>query len=194
MRQRTAHRRRGPVQRKLTVGAANDPHEREADHMARHVVAHLADSSPAGEVRRQDIEDEELMMKRATPRSGSSSIAPLSARGIQRIAMGPEGGDIDATTTERIESSRRGGRVLDAPLRRSMEGAFGADFSNVRVHTGATSDQLNSELGARAFTTGSDVFVRSTDYAPRSRRGQELLAHELTHVVQQGAARSLDNA
>jgi len=66
-----------------------------------------------------------------------------------------------------------------------MEGAFGADFSGVRVHTDRTSDQLNQSIQAKAFTTGQDVFFRQGAYEPGSRGGQELLAHELTHVEQQ---------
>ncbi len=63
--------------------------------------------------------------------------------------------------------------------------AFGADFSGVRVHTDAQAHQLNQSIQAKAFTTGQDVFVRQGAYEPGSRGGQELLAHELTHVVQQ---------
>nr|MCM0593799.1 DUF4157 domain-containing protein [Gloeotrichia echinulata DEX184] len=63
--------------------------------------------------------------------------------------------------------------------------AFGADFSGVKVHTDGQSDQLNRSIQARAFTTGQDVFFRQGEYNPGSRGGQELIAHELTHVVQQ---------
>jgi hypothetical protein len=67
-----------------------------------------------------------------------------------------------------------------------MEKAFGGvDFSQVKVHNDAVSDQLNQSIQARAFTTGQDVFFRGGEYNPGSRGGQELLAHELTHVVQQ---------
>jgi hypothetical protein len=66
-----------------------------------------------------------------------------------------------------------------------MEQAFGADFSGVKVHTDGQSDQLNQSIQARAFTTGQDIFFRQGQYEPGSKGGQELLAHELTHVVQQ---------
>jgi hypothetical protein len=69
-----------------------------------------------------------------------------------------------------------------------MEGAFGADFSGVRVHTDAQSDSLNKSIQAKAFTTGSDIFFSKGAYDPGSQDGQQLLGHELTHVVQQGAA------
>jgi hypothetical protein len=66
-----------------------------------------------------------------------------------------------------------------------MEPAFGTDFGGVRVHADAESDALSRELSARAFTSGRDVFFRQGAYDPGSSGGQELLAHELTHVVQQ---------
>jgi len=67
-----------------------------------------------------------------------------------------------------------------------MESAFGTDFSGVRVHTDAEADALNQAVNAVAFTTGQDVFFRQGAYNPSHSSGRELLAHELTHVVQQG--------
>jgi hypothetical protein len=66
-----------------------------------------------------------------------------------------------------------------------MEPRFGADFSGVRVHTDGEADQISQDLSARAFTTGSDIYFGQGEYRPSSTGGQELLAHELTHVVQQ---------
>jgi uncharacterized protein DUF4157 len=84
-----------------------------------------------------------------------------------------------------IESSRGGGQALDHGLQSRMGGALGADFSGVRVHTNAHADGLNHSLQARAFTVGQDIYFRQGEYNPGSSTGRELLAHELTHVVQQ---------
>ena len=84
-----------------------------------------------------------------------------------------------------IESVRGSGQSLSENIKEPMEQAFGADFSGVKVHTDGQSDQLNQSIQARAFTTGQDIFFREGQYDPGSRGGQELLAHELTHVVQQ---------
>jgi hypothetical protein len=84
-----------------------------------------------------------------------------------------------------IQQAQGSGQPLADSIRQPMEQAFGADFSNVKVHTDTQSDQLNQSIQARAFTTGQDVFFRQGEYNPGSRGGQELLAHELTHVVQQ---------
>ncbi len=89
--------------------------------------------------------------------------------------------DIERT----IDQARGGGRSIDNSVKSGMENAFGTDFSSVRVHTGAQADALNRSLNAQAFTTGRDIFFKDGHYDPGSSRGRELLAHELTHVVQQ---------
>lgn len=100
---------------------------------------------------------------------------------------GLEGGEIEASVVQRIQGARGGGSGLDPKTRSGMEGAFGADFGRVRVHTDGQADSLNRSLNARAFTTGNDIFFRRGEYNPGSSGGKELLAHELTHTVQQGA-------
>lgn len=87
-----------------------------------------------------------------------------------------------------IEATRGGGKPLDDDLRGSMEQAFGRDLSAVRVHTGGDADRLSRSLGAEAFTTGADIYFRAGEYRPETESGKELLAHELTHVAQQGPA------
>ena len=110
-------------------------------------------------------------------------------RYVQRVlALARKGaGEAEAVpdVEQAIQRSRGGGQVLDSEVRSQMEPAFGADFSGVRVHTGTQPDTLNRELNARAFTTRQDIFFRQGAYNPGSSSGRELLAHELTHVVQQ---------
>lgn len=93
---------------------------------------------------------------------------------------------VPAQLERSIEATRGGGKALDAELRSSMEQAFGRDLSAVRVHTGGEADRLSRSLGAEAFTTGSDIYFRDGQYRPETEGGKELLAHELTHVAQQG--------
>ena len=109
---------------------------------------------------------------------------------VQRLLAQRSGNgstELDDDTASRINSARGGGQSLDTTVRQKMGGAMGTDFSGVRVHTGNESNQLNEQLGAKAFTTGSDLFFRDGEYNPHSSSGQELIAHELTHVVQQGS-------
>jgi Domain of unknown function (DUF4157) len=129
----------------------------------------------ADQIQREDMpEEEELQMK------------PLRMRGH---AM--EGGEASTDLESAINGARGGGQSLDAGLQQSMGQAMGADFSGVRVHTDAQADQLNRSIQAKAFTTGQDVFFRQGEYNPGSQSGQELIAHELTHVVQQTGAKQL---
>ncbi len=157
------------VQAKLTVGAANDPLEREADRVADRVVSGgTSQAQPAGAqgVHRNAAEEDELMTKR------NGMLDSFDA-----------GSDFESKL-----SSSGGGKPLDTQTRSQMEAGIGADFSNVRVHTGSHSSALNRSISARAFTRGSDVFFDRGQYNPGSIAGKRLIAHELTHVVQQGAA------
>jgi len=115
---------------------------------------------------------------------GNAAVQRLLA---QRSASGAPGA-ISPEVEEGIAGARGGGAGLDSSVRGEMEGAFGADFGGVRVHTGGSADALNRALGARAFTTGADVFFRSGEFSPSSPGGKRLLAHELAHVVQQGGS------
>jgi hypothetical protein len=85
----------------------------------------------------------------------------------------------------RINSARGGGQPLADNIKGPMEQAFRADFGGVNVHTDTESDTLNQQLSAKAFTTGQDIFFREGEYSPGSDSGNRLIAHELTHVVQQ---------
>lgn len=102
-----------------------------------------------------------------------------------KLLHGPEGGAVEKSVEQQIQAARGGGKALDKGTLSSMEQGFGANFGSVRVHTGGQADTLNRSLNSRAFTVGSDIFFRSGEYNPGSSGGKQLLAHELTHTVQQ---------
>jgi len=111
---------------------------------------------------------------------------------LQRKVAGfaPAGGaDVEPGLESAILGARGQGQPLSDGVRQPMERAFGADFGRVRVHNDAQADSLNRSIQARAFTTGQDVFFRQGEFRPGSSEGKRLLAHELTHVVQQGEGR-----
>jgi len=85
-----------------------------------------------------------------------------------------------------LRSNQDDGRAIPDGTRETMEYRLDADFSGVRVHTDSAANRLSQSLGANAFTTGSDIYFNENRYHPESQVGQELLAHELTHVAQQG--------
>lgn len=199
-----------PLQPKLTIGAPNDPYEQEADRVAEQVVQRIQASPPppsqsAHDVQRQSLQSSDLQVpplvkpvpQAEAPQAPSqmSAIAPL-----QRVPIADdeelqtkslvqratdEGGIASAEIEQQIHRARGGGQSLAPELQTQMGQAMGADFSNVRIHTDTQSDQLNQAIQAKAFTTGSDVFFRQGAYQPTQQEGQKLIAHELTHVVQQ---------
>ncbi len=117
----------------------------------------------------------------------SMSVAPESSPQVQRqvepVVQRAGGGNQASLDLEsRLNGSKGGGNALAPEVRAFMEPRFGADFSAVRVHTDGEAVQMNQELGAQAFAHGSDVY-----FGPgKSPGNDELTAHELTHVVQQG--------
>ena len=107
---------------------------------------------------------------------------------LSRAAIDRDNMQTDAHVERSIESARGGGQALDSGVRGNMESAFGADFKGVRVHADDRSDSLSRSLNAKAFTTGHDIFFRQGAYSPGTSTGRELIAHELTHVVQQNGS------
>ncbi|MFN9816468.1 MAG: DUF4157 domain-containing protein [Pseudanabaena sp.] len=156
------------IQAKLAIGEPNDKYEKEADDTASKVVQQI--NTP---IQNQSIQRDAL------PQGNKLRKKPLQRR--ENVG----GGDASTELESSIPRARGSGQSLDANLQRSMGQAMGADFSGVKVHTDSQSDQLNQSIQAKAFTTGQDVFFRQGAYEPSSRGGQELIAHELTHVVQQ---------
>jgi len=186
----------GPIQAKLTVGPANDRYEQEADSVAERVMSMLGPGGPQATSSKQQAvqrqEDEEEVQTKPL----AASISPLVQREpaaeeeevqtrslIQR--RGDEGFDAAPELAHHLAASRGGGQPLPDSVRAPMESSFGTDFGDVRLHTDTEAAQLNTELRAQAFTHGRDVYLGANAPQPASSEGQRLLAHELTHVVQQ---------
>ena len=127
-----------------------------------------------------------------TPQAEMPRLAKLQRqignRAVQRLLVQRSGDgsfEIDEGTVSRINQERSGGQPLEGGFHKEMSESMDHDFSGVRVHTSPEADDLSQQIGAKAFTTGQDIFLREGAYDPHSGGGQELLAHELTHVVQQ---------
>lgn len=108
---------------------------------------------------------------------------------IQKKGKNTESEIQDNALEGKLYSSKGGGTGLDKKTKNEMESGFGTDFSNVKIHTDARAVQMSQELGAQAFTNGNDVYFNQGKYNPDSREGKHLLAHELTHTVQQTGAK-----
>jgi phage-related protein len=108
----------------------------------------------------------------------------------EKIQRKETGADTMASSdlSSRLEANKGGGSPLPNETRTQMEGAMGADFSGVRVHSGGEAAQMSQDIHAQAFTHGSDIYFNEGKYDTGSTDGQRLLAHELTHTVQQGGS------
>ena len=184
------------VQAKLTVGPVGDAYEQEADRVAAQVVETINRPEAKSPVQRRI----------GAPAEGDDALQRKPVVNIQRMChdceedlqkkpdmprVGEAGGAVSPDLEAQIQSAKGGGQALAPDLQQSMGEAMRADFSTVKVHADSQADRLNQSIQAKAFTTGSDIFFRQGAYDPDSQRGQGLIAHELTHVVQQkgGAVR-----
>jgi hypothetical protein len=156
-----------PLQTKLNVSQPGDALEREADQVAEQV----------------------LRMP-----SASTNTSTDAAPQVSRMASSTESSR--SATPAVHDTLSASGQPLDATTRQFFEPRFGHDFSHVRVHADTQAAASAQSVDARAYTVGSKVVFNTGEYAPHSPSGQRLLAHELTHVVQQsqGSGRALQRA
>lgn len=148
------------IQTKLAVGGVDDPEEREADTTADRIV------------RGYSFAD----------RTGSGDACQGKSAAIRKKAIGPAP---PRTSIDSLQGTFQAGRPLDASVRGFFEQRFGRNFSQVRIHDNARAASAASVLSSRAFTSGADIGFAAGEFAPETVAGKKLLAHELTHVVQQ---------
>lgn len=147
------------LQAKLTVNEPRDIYEQEADRVADQVMA--------------------------APTPANVRSAPLQ---IQRFS-GPAHAQTDAAPASVGQTLASPGRPLEPLLRQDMEQRFGHDFSTVRVHADAAAEQSARDVNAQAYTLGHSIVFGAGQFAPGTAEGRRLIAHELTHVVQQSGAK-----
>jgi len=165
------------LQTKLSISEPGDQYEQEADRVAEQVMrmpdpvirlqrkCGCGGSTSSGESCAECSRQQSLVQRSTALQTQSSSqgATPLSIHGVLRS----------------------GGRPLDTATRAFMESRFNQDFGHVRIHTGPTASESAQELQARAYTADRDIVFGSGQYAPETSAGKKLLAHELTHVIQQ---------
>ena len=149
------------LQAKLAISQPNDPYEQEADSAAEQVMRMPAIHASVPRSKLQ------LMRKERGDSQSTQGVLPAVH-----------------------EALSSGGQPLNADVQASMESRFGTDFSQVRVHTDGQAAESAQAVSALAYTVGDDVVFGKGQYQPETSEGQKLLAHELTHVVQQRQALS----
>jgi outer membrane protein OmpA-like peptidoglycan-associated protein len=185
---------RGTVQPKLKIGAPNDVYEREADRVADQVMA-MPDAAVAQRVETGTVQP--LRIQRTCPEcEGEQELQRqlMEEEDLQAKEMPGQTPQVTLDLESRINSLKGRGRPLSGSERRFFEPRFGASFSNVRVHDDTRVASVARSINARAFTFGRDVVFGAGEYAPDASSGKKLLAHELTHVVQQNDAQTLSPA
>ena len=198
--QRSASAEPDELQRSSTPANGQDELQRtpapptEGDELQR-----SADSEPDELQRKLDTEQDELQRSASTEPDELQRSATAQEDDVQRSpARGSEPGllqragggapQVSESVQAGIRGQMTGGRKLDEPTREFMESRFDADFGAVRVHDDKESARLSTRLGARAFTTRGHIFFGEGQYSPGTGEGRRLLAHELTHTLQQGVA------
>ena len=164
------------LQTSLEIGAPDDPLEREADDVADAVMR-----MPEGETLQRKCagcEEDDSLQRMGNEDEEEDQLQPKSLPGAAPVPA----------VSDQVQSARQGGEPLPSSARAWFEPRFGHDFSQVRVHTGPAAAQAASAVHARAFTLGSDVVLGAGQPSIDSSAGRELMAHELTHVIQQGHA------
>jgi hypothetical protein len=171
----------GLLQAKLTISEPNDPYEEEADRVAD-AVMRMPDPASA----RPDVG-----ASRAARVSDLQRMCAECKEDLQRKASFDEGEQQSTSEIESFVGSLSGrGQPLAPSTRAFFEPRFGVDLGDVRVHSDAGADHSARSIQALAYTAGNNIVFRAGQYAPESEHGRRLLAHELTHVMQQGALAS----
>lgn len=173
----------GLIQRAATLGKRDDACEREAERVAAQVVSGPAPPEPVTKQAAAEVPQRLTETDAESERPGEYLIQPLRETDTGDDPS-PRPGFL-----HRLLGLRRGGRPLPDPIRAEMEGRIGEDFAEVRIHTGPEATELAAEIHARAFTVGRDIVFAGDSFAPGTAQGRQLVAHELTHVVQQRGPR-----
>jgi hypothetical protein len=183
------------VQTKLTVNKPGDSFEQEADAMADKVMRKPA-AAPAKKC--PSCKEKEEAQTTAVKEKHATDDTPVQRKcshceeeekkklTVQRKSEDSDNVQVSNTLAKDIESHKGKGSPLPQDTKTFMEDGFGAGFDNVRVHHGSYAAEMTSGVNAQAFTVGKDIYFNSGKYNPASHSGKHLLAHELTHVLQQG--------
>ncbi len=202
----TPFRSRGSIQTKLAVNQPGDKHEAEADHAADRLVNGGSPAGPSASSGSPASVQLKPIAQTLTPRiqrkEAPGQMGQLDVEGtedkmgtighegiIQRKAADPTSDLSAPALDDQLKETKGQGTPLAPEVKSEMESGFGADFSQVKTHTGKHAADMNKSLGAKAFTNQGDIYFNQGNFDPASKDGKHLLAHELTHTIQQGVAK-----
>ncbi len=177
-----------PVQTKLSVSEPGDEYELEADQVAEQVMKMPAPATPPPPPTDGDDGAGEDPRNHNRPASLNRYVQRTAA---MRSSDGIGGNEVDAGVESRIQNMQRGGTPMPQTERDFFESRMGVDLGNVKIHNDSEAAATSEKLNAQAYTVGSNIAFGAGKYAPGTTAGRRLMAHELTHVVQQGGAGEL---
>ena len=185
------------LQTKLTIGEPGDRYEQEADRVAEQVMRMPASDQEerVEEIQRAAVRDEELRRQPVEEEEEEEELGrqPLDEEEEELLQPKEASGGaqerqlVPPKLAARIDAVRGGGEPLPGSVRSYFEARFGRDFGDVRVHTGPRAEATAQQINALAYTVGRDIAFAKGRYQPATAAGRWILAHELTHVVQQRA-------
>jgi hypothetical protein len=182
---RCEQERKPPLQTKLNISTPGDHYEQEADRIAEQVMRMPEPQSEATLIASASNPASLLRRKCAACDEEQKVALPDEEKAVQRQEFAEDAPRLTPEIDAHINSLRGKGEPLPESMRAFFEPRFGQDFSQVRVHTDAKAAESARALKARAYTLGRDIVFGEAQYAPGTSAGQTLLAHELTHVMQQ---------
>lgn len=171
-----------PIQKK------EEPKKEDDKLKAGHAAVTNVEKEKEKPIQKKEAPKEDDKLKGIQKKDEENEMGEGASASIQRK---PNNNVTTAPThiSSQIEGSAGKGNALPKNTLHEMNRSFGADFSNVHIHNDSEAAHLNKELNAHAFTHGNDIYFNNGKYNPASEEGKHLLAHELTHVVQQGAGK-----
>ena len=183
------------IQPKLTVNNPGDKYEQEADSMAEQIMkGPVVQRKCAACEEDEKLQRKEEKQEEETVQLKSADSFPLQRKCAEceeqeKTLQRKENGNTKADGLSSVENVlKKSGQPLDSDTRNFMEGRFGYDFSHVQLHNNSEANQSSAAINAKAYTHQNHIVFGSGQYQPGSDSGKKLLAHELTHVVQQSAA------
>ncbi len=196
----------------LTTGQPGDKYEREADAIADKVTAqenagNISQHPAISPVQKADLkeekepvqkaekkEEEEKPIQKAEKKEEEKPVQKDEEKkeeeSVQKKSSGVKQQDGASFVSEQLHNHSSNGSPLPNGVRGQMEQSFGASFHHVQIHADSSAEQMSKAIGAKAFTHGKDIYFNSGYFSPNSQSGKHLLAHELTHVVQQSGGKS----
>ena len=196
-------------QAKLKVGQPGDQYEQEADAMADKVVQEKTQEENVQSQTEEDIQTKSIaeVLTPLVQKSTSNPDLQTTEEGEEQLSKEAEEEGAEETVQMKKEAEtgippgfeqqlhqNSGGEAMDQETLSGMEQSFGADFNEVRVHTDSQAVQMSQAIGAHAFTHGYDIYFNENQYNPKENSGQHLLAHELTHTIQQGSSPAIQKS